>query len=299
MNEVALSNDLIQLTTEIKTYQSIGGQAIFEIGRRLKWVKEHDLAHGEFGKWLKSIEIQPRQAQRFIKIATEFSNTTTSSHLGMNVLYEIATMPAEERDKPQKLSSGEVKKPDEMTVRELREVKRKLKEKEQALQDKDSQISKQAEMIDRLNEREPKVVEKTVTVEKTPDDYYKLKGMVENTKSLNQHYEEENAELRKELASLDDKSELENADLAEEKKHLEAEILSLKSMKNIQSKINNFVEEVGGIKYSECFNCLSPDSQLTDSFERSISGLEKWISDIKQELKKSKLIEGEILNGKS
>ncbi|WP_407337329.1 DUF3102 domain-containing protein [Levilactobacillus brevis] len=98
-----------------------GGQAIFEIGRRLKWVKENDLAHGEFGKWLESIDIKPRQAQRFIKIANEFSNTTTSSYLGMNVLYEIATMPPDERDQPQQLDSGKVKKPDEMAVIPVRQ----------------------------------------------------------------------------------------------------------------------------------------------------------------------------------
>lgn len=123
MNEVSLNDDLTIITTEIKSYQNIGGQAIFEIGRRLKHVKEHDLTHGKYMDWLKSININYRQASRFIKIATEFSNWTMSSNLGMNVLYEIATMPEEERNKPQQLDSGETKKPDEMTVRELREVK--------------------------------------------------------------------------------------------------------------------------------------------------------------------------------
>lgn len=132
MNQIEnLSNNLTQLTTEIKTYQNIGGQAIFEIGRRLKWVKEHDLAHGEFGKWLEDININQRVAQQFIKIASELPNTRTSSYLGMQALYEIATMPEEEREKPQQLSSGEVKKPDEMTVRELREVKAQLKERDE------------------------------------------------------------------------------------------------------------------------------------------------------------------------
>ena len=54
----SLSTDLAKITTEIKTYQSIGGQAIFEIGRRLKWVKEHDLAHGQYLKWLQSIKTE-------------------------------------------------------------------------------------------------------------------------------------------------------------------------------------------------------------------------------------------------
>lgn len=111
-----------QLTTEIKSYQSIGGQAIFEIGRRLKWVKENDLTHGEFGKWLDSIGMNQRVAQRFMKIAAEIPNTTLGSHLGWKVLYEIATMPESERDKSQRLDSGEVKKPDEMTDQEYKTV---------------------------------------------------------------------------------------------------------------------------------------------------------------------------------
>lgn len=79
-NELQLSNDLTTITTEIKSYENIAGQSIFEIGRRLKWVKENDLAHGEFETWLSEIDMRPRQAQRFIKVATEFSKTSPVSH---------------------------------------------------------------------------------------------------------------------------------------------------------------------------------------------------------------------------
>ncbi|AWP47688.1 hypothetical protein CCS05_12230 (plasmid) [Levilactobacillus brevis] len=176
---VELSHNLTTVTTEIKAYQSIGGQAIFEIGRRLKWVKENDLAHGEFGKWLDSIDIKPRQAQRFIKIANEFSNTTTSSYLGMNVLYEIATMPPEERDIPQHLDSGEVKKPDEMTVRELRETKRKLTAayaenmaNQTLLTQADKKAQKLQDQVTQLQQRVPDI--KQVEVE--PADYQDTKA---------------------------------------------------------------------------------------------------------------------------
>ncbi|MBT9676885.1 DUF3102 domain-containing protein [Levilactobacillus brevis] len=176
---VELSHNLTTVTTEIKAYQSIGGQAIFEIGRRLKWVKENDLVHGEFGKWLESIDIKPRQAQRFIKIANEFSNTTTSSYLGMNVLYEIATMPPEERDNPQQLDSGETKKPDEMTVRELRETKRKLAAaysenmaNQTLLTQADKKAQKLQAQVTKLQQRDPDI--KQVEVE--PADYQDTKA---------------------------------------------------------------------------------------------------------------------------
>lgn len=98
----------------------------------MKHVKENDLAHGEFGKWLESIEIHERQAQRLMKVAEEFSaKPTTWSHLPFRALYEIATLPPEQRDQPHTIpSTGETKTVDEMTVRELREVKKALKEAE-------------------------------------------------------------------------------------------------------------------------------------------------------------------------
>ena len=55
MNELQLSNDLTTIETEIKSYQNIAGQSIFEIGRRLKHVKENDLAHGDFRDWIKKL----------------------------------------------------------------------------------------------------------------------------------------------------------------------------------------------------------------------------------------------------
>lgn len=192
-----LSNDLTKITTEIKTYQSIGGRSIFEIGRRLKWVKDHNLAHGEFDSWLADLRIDRSLATRAMKISSQLTpNYATSHNLGTEALYLIATMPLEERDKPQQLNSGETKKPDEMTVRELREVKKKLKQREQELADRDETIAnQQAELEDNrkvqleLNKRnselskqqpEQKVITKTVTKEVPvkPDDYDEIKAKV-------------------------------------------------------------------------------------------------------------------------
>lgn len=194
-----LSTDLTTITTEIRSYENIAGQSIFEIGRRLKWVKEHDLAHGQFGEWVKSLGIDPSSASHFMKIASELK-LGTYPNMGAKALYLIATMPPEERDRPQHLNSGEIKKPDEMTVRELREVKKKLKQREQELADRDETIAnQQAELEDNrkvqlelnkrnseLSKRQPKqkVITKTVTKEVPvkPDDYDELKAKIAELK---------------------------------------------------------------------------------------------------------------------
>lgn len=216
-----LSNDLTKITTEIKTYQSIGGQAIFEIGRRLNWVKEHDLAHGEFGKWLESIHMNQSTANKFMKIVTELGNSEPVPNLGWHSLYLIATMPVEERSKPQKLSSGKVKKPDEMTVRELQEVKRKLKQREQELSDKDAQIAdQQAELEDNRktqlemsrqiaesnkHQPEPKVITKTVTKEVPvkPDDYDDIKAKLDELKKQSAKDKEDLDYYKRELKAAE------------------------------------------------------------------------------------------------
>lgn len=135
MNEVnSLSSDLLTITSEINVYKQIVGEAVFEIGRRLKHVKENHLTHGDFGKWLKNdVDIPYLQANRFIKVTEELSsNISTSTHLGLSILYEIATMPPEERNKTHETQAGKQKTPSEMTVKELRELKRQLKEEQKA-----------------------------------------------------------------------------------------------------------------------------------------------------------------------
>ncbi|WP_253718638.1 DUF3102 domain-containing protein [Weizmannia acidilactici] len=100
----------------------------------MKHVKENDLAHGQFGKWLESVGINERVAQMMMKVYSELgSKTSTYSEIGLNALYQIATIPPAEREKPHTIpSTGETKTVDEMTVRELREVKKALKEAEKS-----------------------------------------------------------------------------------------------------------------------------------------------------------------------
>lgn len=295
MNEVSLNDDLTIITTEIKSYQNIGGQAIFEIGRRLKHVKEHDLTHGKYMDWLKSININYRQASRFIKIATEFSNWTMSSNLGMNVLYEIATMPEEERNKPQQLDSGETKKPDEMTVRELREVKRKLKLKEEELQDKDLQI----EQLQNQSKPEIKTVEKRVEVKPTDYDYLKSKSQkaellqkqLDEAKRDVEFYQNElnKAEQNaKREAKLND-DEIQQKQL--ERKKRQAELNAYE----ISGKIKQLVSDVW-LDNAEINELNRLGDEAKSNLIRNLDKLQKFVDKAYQALQGRTFIEGEIIN---
>ena len=128
-----LSEDINTITAEINAYQRVAGEAIFEIGRRLKHVKENDLAHGKYIEWIESIGMNRTTAYRFVKVYEEFgANDDTWQHLSMRALYEIATLPPSERESEHMTAKGEQKKPEDMTVKELRELKRSLKEEREA-----------------------------------------------------------------------------------------------------------------------------------------------------------------------
>lgn len=218
MNEIQLSNDLNVITAEINSYKQVAGQAIFEIGRRLKHVKENDLAHGQWIKWLETINMDRSEAHRYIQVTERLGseNVETFQHLGLTALNLIATMPKEEREKEHTLKSGETKTVDEMTVRELREVKAKLKEVEEAKAQAERQIealkkSEQAaiERMEELEERKPEVIKEEVVKEIVPDHVKKRikeleakAGELEKYRSEINDYQKKKAEIENELAEL-------------------------------------------------------------------------------------------------
>ena len=86
------------ITDEILDAKRTGGEAILTIGRCLIEAKDM-LPHGEWLPWLNErVELSERAAQRFMRLAREWSNPTTLSDLGASKALALLALPMEERE---------------------------------------------------------------------------------------------------------------------------------------------------------------------------------------------------------
>lgn len=296
MNEIALSDNLAQIEYEIREHKAKIGQSIWEIGRRLKHVKENDLAHGQFLDWVERIGIARNEAQKYIKIVNELSpNYETFNNLGLSALYLIATLPDEEKQ----TQLDRIENGDNPTVRELQEIKRQLKLSQadnERLKVQNENLAEQA-----LSKTE-KVVEKEVVREVVPDDYQFFKSNYEASERNNEFYKQQNSELREEMKELEriikeqqqnKASREELSELEERKQAISSELDSLEKIIKFNEAVETFLTAHASLQYSSDFSNLYNNRDLTLSLLDTINRLEKWIDDIKSELPKSEIIEGE------
>lgn len=294
MNEIALSDNLAQIELEINHHKQIAGQSIWEIGRRLNHVKERDLTHGEFGNWLKKINMSHDQANKMMRISKEL-NSESTRNIGIETLYLIATLPDEEKQ----TQLDRIENGDNPTVRELQEVKRQLKLSQadnERLKAQNENLAEQA-----LSQTE-KVVEKEVVREVVPDDYQFFKSNYEASERNNEFYKQQNSELREEMKELERiiKEQQQNrasreelSELEERKQAISSELDSLEKIVEFNESVETFLTAHASLQYSSDFSNLYNNRDLTLSLLDTINRLEKWIDDIKSELPKSEIIEGE------
>lgn len=128
------------------------------IGERLTKAKEL-LPHGTFQPYVKeTLSYTPQYARNFMNVYTDNPKGIPSFFLpSLKHLFEVSTLPSEvDRqyfvEQPHTIpSTGETKTVDEMTVRELREVKAELKRKQAEL-DEATDKAEQAETARQIAE---------------------------------------------------------------------------------------------------------------------------------------------------
>ena len=124
MTKAAEGRTIEVITGELLDAKQAGGEAILTIGRCLIEAKDM-LPHGEWKDWLADrVEFSERAAQRFMRLAREWSNPTALSDLGATKALTLLALPAEERE--QFMEENNVI---DMTTRQLEQA---IKERDEA-----------------------------------------------------------------------------------------------------------------------------------------------------------------------
>lgn len=298
MNEIALSNNLPQIESEIREEKENVGKSFWEIGRRLNHVKENDLAHGQFLEWLKAIDIERTLAHRMMKVAKELPNVATLQHLGDTALYLLATLPEEEKQEQiEKIEQG-----DTPTVRELQEVKRKLKLKDQALEAVKGELERT-----RLVKTTEKVIEKEVI----PDDYKATqelnKQLLDKNKDLADELDSVKRSLRLKTASYEmlEKETSEAIALKESIEHLRADkeklensVSNIFTLSNLVSEFEDFFDsKMAPLRFKTLIQGIGKDAQI-EKLRDILTLTENWLDEMNKIVPENgrTIIEGEIIN---
>lgn len=298
MQEITLSDNLAQIELEIQHHKQIAGQSIWEIGRRLKHVKENDLTHGQFRQWHESIGIDKDFAYKSMKIVEELPNVETLRHLGTTALHLIATLPEEEKQEQiEKIEQG-----DTPTVRELQEVKRKLKLKDQALETVKGELER-AKAV--------KPIEKVIEKEIIPDDY-------KATQDLNKQLLDKNKDLADELDSVKRSLRLKEASyemleketsealalkesiehLRADKEKLENTVTNIFTLSNLVTEFEDFFDsKMAPLRFKTLIQGIGKDAQI-EKLRDILTLTENWIDEMNKIIPENgrTIIEGEIIN---
>lgn len=119
--------DLSKVREQILAYSVQVTRSYWEIGRRLHFAKSFLLSEEGFLPWLETTYISYDEANRMMFVTKNLPKVACYEHLGLSLLYLIATIPEEHRQKVYSLPSGKRKYLHQMSQLELRTVKRLLK----------------------------------------------------------------------------------------------------------------------------------------------------------------------------
>ena len=291
MNEISLSNNLSQIELEINHHKQIAGQSIWEIGRRLNHVKEHDLTHGQFMAWLKKIEFSQTVANQFMKVAKELPNSVMSQNLGVNALYLIATLPAEEKQ----AQLDRIEQGDNPTVRELQDLKLKFS----AAKRKILELQKGQEQTKEIVKEVPVM---PADYQEALQNHQKLEARAKSAEERNAFLEAQLKDLYDQRAEVDEKSnkydELTKAIQQSEGQlnDYQKKIASYKNILSLIQKGNDFLANMGGLIYADEEKVLHTDGVAGQEFDSFVNRGIRFFTDLQKiRNKDNQILEGEIL----
>ena len=296
MNEIVLSENLEILTDEILSFGQHVNKSYWEIGRRLIYIKDNKLNHGEFLNYLETIKIQRDEAYKLMSIG-KMSNIASLQHLPKTNLFIVSTIPETARavviEKGIPTENG-MKNISEATVREIESYKKQLKQKD--------------ERISALESAEPRVIEKRVEV--PPSDYYSLQRANE---SLQREVENNVTKLSgvKGLLDLEQQKykllESESREAKELKSNIDTLLDTKESLSNQIKLLTEFNEKTGKLKqvfdselaslrFRPYVNELS-STEATNRLWELVDSISFWVDEMNKMRPNDnmKIIEGELL----
>lgn len=138
--ELGIKNIPVIVVNLLKVPDKIEDYSILDAAQKNRMNKEYNLIetayhfselknnfeHGTLNNILKLIKVSHSEYDRYIKIAKVYQKEKLPDNLPLNKTYELALIPECYRFQPHTVKGFE-KLPQDMTIRELREVKRKYK----------------------------------------------------------------------------------------------------------------------------------------------------------------------------
>ncbi len=285
-------------TTEILMLKEQTAQNIIEIGKRLLKVKEN-IGHGNFGDYLKNkVEFSRQTANRFMSIATEFSNCSAMSNLGSTKLFLLAGLDEEDREEVMQENNVEdmTTRELEQAVKEKKEIKKQLEaeqeyseELQQAIKDKETQIKNLQNKIEKMQIPEKEIIEKEIVKEVVPEH------LINEKEDLKQSI----AEQQKQLEALRKRAEKAESTLRNIKleDNLEKdEVFDTAKLDMLLFNIKDFLSKNSKYTY------LKEDLQNIPSkkkkfIEQGVNSMKEWAMLMEQALENRQDIVGNIIYG--
>lgn len=320
MNEIALSNDLNVITAEIKMLETNMTKSLvehgWEIGKRLSHVKKN-LKHGEFGDWLKNnFDFSHQYANQFMKFYIDNPNYNSSSNFNklpswrhvVEVLYLPTDVDQEDFIENEVLNDDGSAKP----TKEVAQLKKQLKQKDElianmadSMHDFELQARELEGEVQQLKSKPAEVVEKPVV----PEDYEGLKES--NSKLLRelQKAEYEATTVREAYDSLikkrhqEDEGSRKYKEMTEAMKEMEGQmtrqqkrIQSQKQVYELVDKSKDLLQAITPIPYLINAEFVNENPVAKRELENIVDQTGKFLDHLNNVLKKTLIIEGEIIN---